>query len=96
MGENINLYAIYIKAWSNYEEDKLMGMLKRYMDDTLDRLCWNDWFDLKYFHKNYSIKAGHYYGVKEDYAIGEYGGEVVWKGDYPTPEILKAIINAEE
>lgn len=92
MDEMINLYALYIQAWSNYEEDKVMEMLKRYMNKPLKELCWSAWSDIQYFHKNYSIHAGHYYEVEEDYAIGNNEGEVIWKGDYPTEEIIKWVI----
>lgn len=88
----INLYKIYINAWSNYEEDKLMDMLRRYLNKDLDKLS-SDWFDIKYFHKHFTIKRGDVFDSNCDYAISDDNGDIVWEGDYPTEEVIKEILN---
>lgn len=88
---DINLYNTYIRAWSHYEEDKLMSMLKKYFGNELKNS--SDWYDIKYFHDNFSIKRGDYYNVDSDYAIGDIDGNVVWEGDYPSEAIIKNILN---
>jgi hypothetical protein len=41
------------------------------------------------------MKHGDYFGVEEDYAIKNIDTQrIVWKGDYPTTDIIKKI--AEE
>lgn len=87
----INFFNIYIKAWSNYEEDKLMKMLQQYFNSAFRDS--NDWLDIKYFHKNFYIKSGDYFGVDSNYAIGNSLGEVVWEGDYPTEDAIREVIN---
>ena len=90
-----NLYRVYIRAWSDYKEEKFMDMLGDFMDRFLDDVAGEDWSNIKFFHENYSMKNGDYFGVKEDYAIKNiYTQRIVWKGDYPTPDIIRKI--AEE
>lgn len=85
-----NLFKAYIQAWSDYRENDFMKVATLYLNKALDR---NDLADLMVFHEHYTIKRGHYYGVDEDYAIGDNSGTVVWKGDYPTEEVIKKIID---
>lgn len=89
---NINFFQIYINAWSNYEEDKLMNMLQRYFNSAFRDS--NAWLDIKYFHKHFVMKRGDYFGVDSDYAIADGGtGAIVWEGDYPTEEVIRDVLN---
>lgn len=89
---SINLYAIYIKAWSDYAEDKVMNMLQQYFRPYLKNM--DGWYDIKFFHDNFSIRDGDYYGVDSNYAIGDNLGNVVWEGSYPTEEVIKQVVNS--
>lgn len=91
----MDLYRVYIKAWADYNEEKFMKYLEDYMDKELREVCWEDWNNVKFFHENYSMHNGDYFDVDEDYAIKNiYTNRIVWKGDYPTPDVLRKI--AEE
>ena len=88
----INLYDVYIKAWSDYAEDKVMNMLQKYFRRYLKDM--DGWYDINFFHENFSIRDGSYYGVDSSYAIGDNLGNVVWEGDYPTEEVIKQVLNS--
>lgn len=89
----MNLYKIYISAWSNYEEDKLMDILNKYMRKDLNSIAPEAWYGIKYFYEHFTMKRGDYFGVDSDYAIGDEYGEVVWEGDYPSEQVIKDILN---
>ena len=88
----LNLYKMYINAWSNYEEDKLMKLLRKYLDRDLGSIS-NDWWDIKYFNKHFTMKRGDYFGVDSDYAIEDDYGNIVWEGDYPSEEIIRSVLD---
>ena len=89
----MDLYRVYIRAWSDYAEEKLMDYLERFMDRELREVCQEDWSNIRFFHENYVMKHGDYFGVEEDYAIKNIDTQrIVWKGDYPTSDIIKKIV----
>lgn len=87
-----NLYNVYIRAWSDYAEDRLMDVIENFMYNFLDDVAKEDWQNIKYFHENYDMHYGDYYGIEEEYAIENIEtSEIVWKGDYPSEEIIRKI-----
>lgn len=81
-----NLFEAYIRAWADYKEEKFMEIVTSYLKNAVDS---DDLQDLEFFHSHFAIKHGYYFGVDEDYAIGDYFGRVFWKGDYPTVESIR-------
>ena len=85
----MNLYKAYIKAWSNYEQDKFIYFINNYFRDMFN---FSELWDIRHFDEAFSIERGDNYDVFEDYVIIYWGGsreEIVWKGDYPTEEVIK-------
>jgi len=88
-----NLYSIYVKAWRNYEDEKLMSVINTYLRKLLDRYevkCLNE------FHDNFCIER-----TEEDtYQIVKYGevqaeDKIVWEGDILTGEVIRRIAEEE-